>query len=324
MHGKKYNSIDGLRTIACVGIVALHMFFNNGYVLPWGFLPGLIESMKYGVLLFMEISAFCMCCGYLEKMQNGQVSMEQFYVRRYVHILPFFSCLVLLDVLLSRSIPAVIEGFADLTLLFGLFPNNIQVIGVGWFLGLIFAFYLIFPFYSVLLKTKKRGWCCFCVSLLLTAALEFYFGVYYENIAYSLSYFLAGGLIYLYREPLERFSRQRPWAVLALLAVCIFGCIRFYGFFVWTLLSSSLAIIYAIGRTGGLLDNRVTHFISSVSLEIYLSHMVVFRMLEKLKLNTAFGNGLGQYLVTILLTLTGAAFGAVIFQKIWSVLVRRR
>lgn len=322
MQGKRYSCIDGLRAIACIGIVCMHMYANNEYVLPWGFPLGLIGSMKYLVILFMEISAFCMCCGYLEKMQNGQISMEQFYAKRCANILPFFSCLVLLDVVRSRSASAAIEGFADVTLLLGLFPNNVAVIGVGWFLGLIFAFYLIFPFYSVLLKTKKRAWFFFCESLMLTAVLEKYFKVNYKNIAYSLSFFMAGGLIYLYREPLERFSRRRPWAVLVLLAVCVWERPHWKILFIWPLLISALAIIYAIGRSGGLLDNRVTRFISSVSMEIYLSHMVVFRVLEKLKLNTAFGNGAGQYLLTILLTLTGSALVAVIFQRIWSALTK--
>lgn len=148
-------------------------------------------------------SAFGMCCGYLDKMLNNQISLESFYAKRYHKILPFFAVLVLLDVVMSPSKGALIEGLADITLLFGLFPNNISVIGVGWFLGLIFAFYLIFPFYCVLIKSRKRAWIAFGVSVLMNYIFGLYFGIGRTNIVYCLPYLIAGGLIYLYRHELE-------------------------------------------------------------------------------------------------------------------------
>lgn len=322
MNKKNYRSIDGLRTIACVGIVMMHMMTNNSYALPGTFAVRMIKAFTDFVYLFMMVSAFGMCCGYLERMQNGRISMEDFYKKRYAKILPFFTCLVLLDILLSRSKEAVIEGFADVTLLFGLFPNDISVIGVGWFLGLVFAFYLIFPFYSVLLKTKKRAWFFFAVSLLLNGVCKDYFRLNRTNIVYSLCYFMAGGLIYLYREELERFSEKYGWAVLTILAVCIGGYFLIGARTVILLAICASMLILAMGHRA-VLDNRFTHFISSVSMEIYLSHMVVFRILEKLKLNRIMGNGWGQYLLTVVLTVAGSAVGAVVFQKLWSALHKR-
>lgn len=134
-----YDAIDGLRTIACIGIVMMHIKENNTYEISGFLYNSIIASFTNFVFLFMVISAFGMCCGYFEKMLNNQISLESFYVKRYRKILPFFALLVLLDVVISPSKKALIEGIADITLLFGLFPNNISVIGVGWFLGLIFA-----------------------------------------------------------------------------------------------------------------------------------------------------------------------------------------
>ena len=70
----------------------------------------------------------------------------------------------------------------------------------------------------------------------------------------------------------------------------------------------SLMLIYAIGRGGkkGILNNRATSFISSVSLEVYLCHMVVLRILQKLKLTTLFPSNLLNYAVTALLTVCGS------------------
>lgn len=67
---------------------------------------------------------------------------------------------------------------------------------------------------------------------------------------------------------------------------------------------------------GGVLQNRFTSFISSVSMEIYLSHMFIFRIVEKLKLNTIIGNGWLQYLFTVVSVLIGSIVFSLVMQKI--------
>lgn len=68
-------------------------------------------------------------------------------------------------------------------------------------------------------------------------------------------------------------------------------------------------------QAGGVLENRVTKFFSGISMEIYLSHMVIFRVVEKLKLNRILGNGWLQYIVTSVLVIAGATVFAVVMQK---------
>lgn len=46
--------------------------------------------------------------------------------------------------------------------------------------------------------------------------------------------------------------------------------------------------------------------LSSISFEVYLSHMMIYRVLEKLKINHMFGLNAISYGVTAVLTLTGA------------------
>lgn len=69
-----------------------------------------------------------------------------------------FSFLVLIDLIVSPSVDALYEAFADITLLFGFLPEcgNITVIGVGWFIGLIFVYYIAFSFFCTLLTSKKK------------------------------------------------------------------------------------------------------------------------------------------------------------------------
>lgn len=71
-------------------------------------------------------------------------------------------------------------------------------------------------------------------------------------------------------------------------------------------------------QAGGVPENRVTMFFSGISMEIYLSHMVIFRVVEKLKLNRIIGNGWLQYVVTSVLVIAGATVFAVAMQKIIS------
>ena len=72
-----------------------------------------------------------------------------------------------------------------------------------------------------------------------------------------------------------------------------------------------------------LLENRFTVFISGISMEIYLCHMVIFRVVEKLGLNTMFGNGLLQYVITVVLVLIGATIFAFVMQKLISFIEKK-
>lgn len=68
----RYPGLDGLRTIACIGIILMHMAVkdNNNYVLP-DMAAWIIGSFTDFVFLFMAISAFGLCCGYYEKFLRG-------------------------------------------------------------------------------------------------------------------------------------------------------------------------------------------------------------------------------------------------------------
>lgn len=247
MERKHYAAIDGLRTMACIGIVMMHMQANNSYEISGFVYERLIPAFTNFVFLFMVISAFGMCCGYLDKMLSNQIDLEVFYKKRYAKILPFFTCIVLLDVAMSHSRSALIEGFADVTLLFGLFPNDISVIGVGWFLGLIFAFYLLFPFYCVLISNKKRAWGAFVIFLLLNYVCGTYFGIGRTNIIYSFCYLIAGGLVYLYRKELGQFAGNHSWLCLVFVIVSAVLYFLIGGNTITLLLVSVLLLVYAIG-----------------------------------------------------------------------------
>lgn len=51
-------------------------------------------------------------------------------------------------------------------------------------------------------------------------------------------------------------------------------------------------------------------------MEIYLSHMVMFRVVEKTGLNQMFGNGVLQYIVTVMLVLAATIVFSVVMKKV--------
>lgn len=319
---KYYGSIDGLRTTACIGIVMMHAASNSNYSLNGFLYESVIPSFTNFVFLFMAVSAFSMCCGYYEKVLNNEISFSDFYGKRFKKILPFFGILVLLDVIVSPSVGSVYEAFADLTLLFGFLPDagNISVIGVGWFLGLIFVFYLCFPFFCVLIENRRRAWLAFAVSLFYNYVCTVYFDVGRTNILYCSCFFLGGGLIYLYRVEIAKFSR----IIAALAAAAAVAVYYAAGENTITCLLVSLSLlIYAVRAEGGILENRITKFFGSISMEIYLSHMVIFRIIEKTGLNTAAGNGWIQYAITVVGMLAGASLFSVVMQKAIALFFRK-
>lgn len=296
----RYTSVDGIRSVAAVGIVLMHVRANGSYSIEGTLFNRIIPFFTNFVFLFMIASAFSLCCGYYERIFRGDSAISDFYRKRYAKIFPFFAILVALDCLLSPSPDALTEAFADLTLCFGLLPNaNISVIGVGWFLGTVFVFYMLFPFFCFLIRTKKSAWVTFCISILYNiACTEYFMNVDHvvesfsnrTSIVFCAMFFVAGGLIYLYRDVLAVISTKYQWPLLGVIVVVSAGYFlvqhdneNLKNF--WMLVMFSGLLIYALNNHNRVLSNKVTKFLSSISMEIYLSHMVVFRGLEKLHIN---------------------------------------
>lgn len=229
--GQHISGIDGLRSFACLGIMFMHITakLNTHYTFTgfwWDtFLPSLAGLTK----LFMMISGFGMCAGYLVKVQTGKIDMETFILKRYKKLLPFFAFCVAIK-LLATIVPVGIFGqyqstmiekgrdtnlpfilsdaFLSLLMVHRFLPvNEVEVIGVSWTVGVIFIFYFLFPTFTVMLKTKKRAWVCFFLSLIAsTICKTFFFTSDFglqnysavTNFFYCLPLFIFGGIIYLH------------------------------------------------------------------------------------------------------------------------------
>lgn len=320
--GEHYNSIDGLRAISCFAIIAMHIRANTAYQLSGFMWEQFIPSLTWLVYLFIMISGFGMCAGYLTRFQNGSVDLESFYKRRYQKILPFFGFLIFIALVMEPSVTNVYEASIELMLLHGLLPNNVMnVIGVCWTLGVIFLFYLLFPSFSVLMKTKKRAWLALLASLWINFICEnYFFGEKYvtgwftprHSFIYCIPLFVGGGLIYLYREKIREFCNKFRWLYLI---ACVIATVLWYIvpsavgnfslLFYKNLILFMMWLSYAIGVESKFLGCRVMKFLSGISMEMYLAHMVVFRVIEKTHLLYVLGTGWISYIVTVVLTIAG-------------------
>ncbi len=317
---ERFRSIDGLRAISAIGIVLLHVRQECDYEIEGFIYNKMIPSLTHLTLLFMMISGFCMCCGYYEKMRDNKISITEFYTRRYQRIWPYFAILVLMDLLLGFSKEALMEAFADLTLVYALLPNfKMSVLGVGWTLGVIFLFYILFPFFCFLLKDKKTAWFTLAVAVIYQIVCVSYFmnndhvieGFRMKlNFLYCAVYFVAGGIIYLYREVICTWVAKYRYIVLGLFFIMWWS---YYAVSLpralegtWFAVLFALLLCYAVGTSGKILNNKGMHFLSDISMEIYLCHFGVLRVAEKLGLKYCFGNGIGAYLFTGIFTISGA------------------
>lgn len=334
---ERYDNLDGLRAISCIAIIAMHIFANSSYTLG-AVAKNVIGSFTHFVTLFLMISGFGMCCGYYERFKNKSIDLNSFYSKRYKKILPFFLTLIVIDVIVERSLSHVIEGLTEATLVFGLLPNNEpNVIGVGWTLGLIFLFYMLFPFVVFLCWNKRRTIITFIASMAISVLCnEYYFSKAFvidsfaprHNILYCAPWLLAGVAIYIYRDSIKPFVKNNRWIFLVLCIVVTIG--RYFlpedGRTI-SMLKNLIVYIpwlcYAIGVESKVFSNKVVHYLSSISLEMYLAQMVIYRAIEKVNCLYLFGYGWISYLFVLVALCVGLVLFIEAWKRIYKLLSRR-
>ena len=280
------------------------------------------------VFLFFMVSAFGMCCGYYKrfvvnkKTRTCGFDTNAFYTKRFSRIWPYFALLVSIDLMMyvlqhgftwNECLRAeTYQALADYTMCFNFLPNpDITVIGGGWFLGTIFVFYIMFPFFVFLIGNKRRAWFAMAVALMMHLLTVHYFltpefclesqiSNARHEITYSFIFLLAGGLLYLYKDQLSFLKTCEKTVLLGLVAVgtvvqlvwhpAILGENRLY-----QMLLFAVWIVYAM--SGGFsingvkfLDNPLMKFLGDISMEIYLTHMMMFRLVEKIHLENKIGD----------------------------------
>lgn len=71
----------------------------------------------------------------------------------------------------------------------------------------------------------------------------------------------------------------------------------------------------ALGYDNRLMNNKFTNYISNLSMEMYLSHMVVFRIVEKIGIMERIESPVIRYMTTYLLLVMLLVMGLTIYRK---------
>ena len=276
------------------------------------------------------ISGFGMFCGYYERFKSGRMDLNRFYNKRYIKLLPFFVFLMLIDIVINRSISSIIEALTQATLVFSLLPNNQpEVIRVCWTLGVIFLFYMLFPFFVWLCWDKKRTVISFGISIVLSIfCTGYYFTdkfvvnnfITMHNFLYCAPFFIGGGYSFLAREKIKNYvSRHRGlWlsSCIVLTAVWYLSPNEICKIDILVLKNLILFLFwlwYAVSVKSAALNNKVTNYLSGISLELYLAQMVIFRAVEKVGLLYKFGTGWISFIFVWIAVVTGL----ILFVQIW-------
>ncbi len=319
----RFQGLDGLRAYAVIGIVMMHVLTNQSiHPTPNFITTRLIPWFTNFTLLFMIVSGFSLSCGYFEKISKGTISPSSFYKKRYIRLLPFFGLMCIIEFVYSPSIRTFYETFANLTMCFGLIPDvHISVIGVGWFIGVVMVYYMLFPFIVFLQKTKTSSIITFFLSLALVwAGLELTTNPSFErqHIAYTLPLFLIGGIFYKYRKSLQKIGQEDSIrffiAFIAMAVVTLPFILTTKSAFITLIVSLTVFgiwTVYAIISKDIILNNRIVRYILA-TYHLNLCHMVIYRAVEKLDIARFISNSNLLYLITFLTVIIGSiAFSAI-------------
>lgn len=334
---KYYDNIDFLRAFSAIGILCMHVLYNGGYKIGGTYLIQVIASMGTLVRLFFTISGFSICCGYYQKVKAGGLDFNSYYIKRYNRILPFFALLAFAygaESIVTRSmkLPEIMsEVIADLSLLFGLFPGSTEmsIVGLGWTLGPIFAFYVLFPFFVFLCWTKRRSWLALIASVAISVVCAYHFtpteGTIRSSIMVQAPYFIVGMVIYMYSEQIERFidhDNWRPYLSTALglgLLVLVPKRSMTSLNMVQSIVGCALALMGTVGSKNNVFSNRMVKRISGISMEIYLCHALLFGIINRLGFVRLSSNNWVNYIYSCVVTLLLAGSCA----EIWKFTERR-
>lgn len=299
---KHFESLDGLRCLSIVWVIAFHCQLTNTAIFRTG---------QYGVSLFFVISGFLITTLLLrEQRANGAISLKGFYLRRTLRIFPlYYAALALYSALVIAAEHGPERGAFFHNLPFYLtYTNNWFVdkdasarviFAFAWSLATEEQFYLAWPW---VVRFAKR-WQVPVITI--SAALAFdlcaeaaaalgWLGNEHAlavRVLTSIASPICGGglLAYAFDRPASfavawRFLGHRAAAPLALVAVAVLYALRWEPPLI-------LAMVLLIGsccirNDNGLafpLRNPVVRYVGMISYGLYLLHMLAMNATKRIR-----------------------------------------
>lgn len=292
--GKNITSLDGLRGLATLIIVADHTI---GQVIGIG---------AIGVWLFMALSGFLLAKPFVKYPENALSLqyMTHFFSRRIRRIVPLYYAYLTVVFLITRRYDEAFRHYMFL-----------QGDGVLWVINQEMVFYLSVPFIMAMnyLLFRGRPWLIIAGLAVLTYLTHNYlsrevfslYGMNRQDLRLFAGIFLAGMMSsYLYygvyersqfcRTYHERLNRQLfSWMGLALLVGFLLGTtgtmwglatIPGLTYYQWYGIAAAIFIFFIIGADNSILDRLLSllplRAIGLVSFSIYVLHPVIIKTLR--------------------------------------------
>lgn len=111
---------------------------------------------------------------------------------------------------------------------------------------------MLFPFFCFLIGNKKRAWGVAVVALMFNWLCANYFKAGRTSIVYDAIYFIAGGLIFLYRKELAEFASKYKIIAGAVLLIATVAYFALGSSTLTMLFFCVAALVYTLGcKVGG-------------------------------------------------------------------------
>jgi peptidoglycan/LPS O-acetylase OafA/YrhL len=164
----RINDLDGLRGVAVLSVIALHIFKRADYFTENPILAsvtGFTAVGWMGVDIFFTLSGFLITSILLQARNEGNY-FKNFYMRRALRIVPLYLVLILFVLFLAPKVePEFTANLSVLLPILLLYQQNwivpladlhmTEYLGVTWSLAIEEQFYLLWPFLVYYLNIKQ-------------------------------------------------------------------------------------------------------------------------------------------------------------------------
>lgn len=317
---QKYEHIQLLRALACIGVFITHLAPRLGAT---GKAAWLANQGAAGVYLFFVLSGYLACCD--KKLPTaGKKELLTYYKKRLVRILPLYYGVILYNILLHglilKDIPADPQGLYWLRYFFLTnsvipAPNDFWGnLSATWTISLFMAFYLLVPVFVRLIRGCTSAFFCYVLALILRYLwVKTGYG-YYMMIFYYLHYFLLGMLVWEIHQAGRRIGAQLLVYIGMLAAAgagLALGRAQTDSFIWWSwcfgmLLLAGSGFRFCRKGIGGRISDAVL-WTDRYSYEIYLVHAVILEGLGMVRVQIGLPNA-AFLILALLLTGAGAVF----------------
>lgn len=292
------SGLESIRGIAACLIVCFHVWALCEFAGNSSILDRIVSNFDSFVRMFFLLSGFALLCGYEKNLLNGEVSLRNFYIKRFFKIAPVFYLAMILQLIISyffqKQVYSIMSVIMSATFLSGFLPANQElIVWASWAIAIEFIFYLIFPLFVLIVKNKYSLIISFILSLIITYNYNNLIGSgvpsSHINILRYLSYFFMGGILYKGVPiicKIRKVKLKYVVDIIFLIIATILGIVftKLFSRDVGMLIGFSLIICGAIYGYSGLIENKFTKFLGSISYSTYLLHMIIIQILNKFEI----------------------------------------